>query len=293
MFCTLWRNNQIAMQRGYRMVALASILAFVSVRCTFFGDKVLAECDNQKLFQEDYLNYLSAYELNDSQEELQSFIDIFIEGCLIQKELRTVAEQKFIRNKFRAERFLHEKNIFELENMFIDEHLDTVVTEEQIIRHYRNNRSNYIQQSFIVKALYLKIPDSLPENDIIEASFMLKNDKEREKINKYGNIYGLSFYWEEEKWIFLDDLIREIPITESAKERLVLRRGEGIFKDDNYRYYLNIFDYRTKESKEPLSFERNEIRNHILKRRINELRDEAQKKILKELHEKYNFNSTD
>lgn len=292
MFYTLWRNKRTHLPKLGK-TGLLFMLFFSFVGCTFFGDKLLAECNGSKIYQEDYLNYLAAYELEDEEDQLQAFIDAFIEGCLIQKELVTISEEKYYRNKYRAERFLREKNLFELENAYIDEHLDTVVTEAQIIQHYRNNRSNYVQQSFIVKALYLKIPDSIPENEVIEASFLLKNDKERENINKYGNIYGLSFYWEEEKWIFLDDLIREIPITESAKERLVLRRGEGIFKDDQYRYYLNIFDYRTKESKGPLSFERNEIRNHILKRRVNELREEAHENILKELHEKYSFNIAD
>jgi hypothetical protein len=268
---------------------LIPFLLFISPSCSFFEGESIAKCDGNVLFQEDYLNYLEAFELVDEEDVKSDFIDKWINACLIKKEIKSINEKEYFKNKFRSEEFFMDKNLFELENSYINNHLDTLVTEKQIIEHYRSNRSNYVRQSFIVKALYIKVEDSIAENEQIETAFLLKNDKDRDNINKYGNLYGLSFYWEEDKWIFLDDLIREIPITERVKEDIVVKRGEGIFKDEQYRFYLNIFDYRIKESKEPLTFERKEIRNHILKRRVNALREEANKKIIKELYEKYDF----
>jgi hypothetical protein len=258
--------------------------------CTLFDDEVIASCGDESLTEEDYLNYIDALNLSNDSEIKSDFIDNWIKSCLIKKELKDLDPQKYIISKIRSEDFFKEKNLYELENIYIDEHLDTIVSESQIIEHYRNNRSNYIKKSFIVKALYIKVTDSIDEQGKIEEAFLLKNDKDRENINKYGNLYGLSFYWEEDQWIFLDDLIREVPITERAKEGLVAKKGEGTFKDEKYRYYLNILDYRVKESKEPLTFEREEIKNHILKRRVNLLREEANKKIIKDIYEKYNFN---
>lgn len=282
------KNSQIHFSFARWGVSLLAIL-LISSSCSLFGDNLIAECNDNHLTESDYLSYIDAFNLVNDESTREKFIEEWVMGCLVNQEVKVVNEQIFVRNSIRSEQFLVDKNLFELENIYIDNNLDTLVTDQQIMVHYRNNRSNYIRKSFIVKALYLKLPDSIAENDIIETSFLLKNDKERDNIDKYGNIYGLTYYWEEDKWIFLDDLIREIPITSSVKENIVVKKGEGIFKDDIYRYYLNVFDYRVKESKEPLTFERNEIRNHILKRRINALREEANNKIIEELNEKYSY----
>lgn len=270
-------------------VWIVPILLLLNFSCSIFENDSIASCGDKTLKEEDYLTYIDALELSDNEQVKSDFIDNWIQSCLIEQELKNRDAQKYVMSKIRSEDFFKEKNLYELENIYINTHLDTLVDESQILSYYRSNRSNYIKKSFIVKALYIKVTDSILEHDQIEKAFLLKNDKDRENINKYGNLYGLSFYWENDQWIFLDDLIREVPITDRAKEELVVKKGEGIFKDENYRYYLNILDYRIKESREPLTFERKEIKNHILKRRVNLLREEANKKIIEDIYEKYDY----
>jgi len=246
------KNSQIHFSFARWGVSLLAIL-IISSSCSLFSDDIIAECDDYDLTEADYLSYIDAFNLVNDESTREKFIEEWILGCLVNKEVKEINDQVFVRNSIRSEQFLRDKNLFELENIYIDKNLDTVVTDQQIMVHYRNNRSNYIRKSFIVKALYLKVPDSIAENDIIESSFLLKNDKERDNIDKYGNIYGLTYYWEEDKWIFLDDLIREIPISTSVKENIVVKKG-GVNnltyndKKNMLKFGFSIEDNRSTDS---------------------------------------------
>jgi len=141
-----------------------------------------------------------------------------------------------------------------------------------------------------VKALYIKIPDSVDAVKNIEKSFLLKNDKDREEILKYANLYATNFYLEEEKWIFFEDLVRDMPITDGTKERLIVKKDHGIFTDKDNVYFLNILDYRIKNTTAPLEVEKETIRRIILKRRSNELRKKMNQTIIDEIKAKHTVN---
>lgn len=265
-----------------KTVIIGSLLLFLN-SCDFFTE-TLAEYNGEKLKESEFEIYLESFPEEVNEDSLQLvFIEEWLSFQIVKNIVLKENQAEFYKNKIKANKYLHERNLFTLENSYIDNKLDTVVSRKQIMEHYQKNRENYVKKSFIVKALYMKIADTLSLKEDLEVAFMLKNDNDREIINKYANIYGRSFYWSEDSWIFLEDLTREIPISNDEKEKLVLDRGEGIFKDENYIYLLNILDYKMKESNSPLTYEEKEIKQHVLKRRIKELRSEAKKEIKKEI----------
>lgn len=269
---------------------LTGSLLFSMFSCDYFNRELLASVDDQKLYESDFENYVDAFDLNPNDETVrETFIEEWISSTIINLELSKKQPKIYYQNKFKNEESLAARNLFELENILIAEELDETVDEEEILTYYENNRSNYLQKSYIVKALYIKVPDTIKESSILEDAFLLKNDKDHEQINKYGNLYGVNFYWEEDKWIFLEDLVRDIPITQENKDKIVRNRGNGVFRDEQYVYLLNVLDYKLKETSAPLDFERENIKKHILKRRINTIREEKSNLILEEIYENYSI----
>lgn len=265
-------------------------LLFSVFSCDYFDKELLATVEDHKLYESDFENYVNAFDLNPNDEVTrQEFIDEWIKATIINLELSKKHPEIYYQNKFKNEESLAARNLFELENILIAEELDETVDEAEILTYYENNRNNYLQKSYIVKAMYIKVPDSIKESSVLEASFLLKNDKDREQINKYGNLYGINFYWEEDKWIFLEDLVRDIPIIQENKDEIVRNRGNGVFRDEQYVYLLNVLDYKLKETSAPLDFERENIKKHILKRRINAIREEKSNLILQEVYENYSI----
>src|SRR5690554_3164888 len=178
-------------------------------------------------------------------------------------------------------------NLFELENQFITKHLDSIISDQEIQDYYESHRENYKAESYIVRALYIKVPDTVAGVLNIDEHYLLKNDKDLEEVKKYANLYATGFYFEKERWIYFDDLIREISISSSTKEALVRNRGNIIFKENGETHYINILDYRTKSISSPMEVERDGIRIHILKRRVNKLRSTAKETILENVKVKY------
>ncbi len=264
--------------------AFLGSLSLLLINCSFEKKEVIASIGNFDLLESDFIDYVNAFGYSVADEQIrQQFIEDWLLQQSISMELERVNPQKLNENRFKTEQSLKQLNLFELENHYLEQKVDSVVTEDEILAFYKENRDNYVQSSYIVKALYIKIPDTIPAIKYIERSFMLKNDKQRADIQKYGNLYASTFYLEEDKWIFLEELVRDMPITEEQKIEIVKSKGQAKFKDKNDVFFLNVLDFRIKKTTAPLDFEREHIVKHIKKRRINSIREEVRQKILNDV----------
>src|SRR5690554_55770 len=251
---------------------------------------------NQKVCQVgEYILYESELQLRKSiffsslnaEEANKKAIEQWVEQQSIKLELSSTSPEVKAAHELRIEEELMQLNLFELENFYITTHLDSLISEQEIQNYYNNNRENYKTETYIVRALYIKIPDTIASVLNADKYYLLKNDKDLEEIKKYANLYATGFYYEKERWIYFDDLVREIPISTSTKEELIKSRGEAIFKDNEETHYINVLDFRTKSISSPMEVERAGIRRHILKRRVNKLRSTAKETILENVKEKY------
>ena len=266
-------------------------LLLVFAACTSEKGELWAEVDGAELYEYEAEEMMLAQQLSpENDADVTLFIDKWLEQQLVNAEVKNEHPSAHRLNEIKSEQTLYQLNLFELENAYIRQNLDSSVTNAEIMDYYRQNRDNYLNQSFIVKALYIKIPDSIDAVKLIEKSFLLKNDKDREDILKYANLYATNFYLEEEKWIFFEDLVRDIPITDGTKERLIVKKDHGIFSDKDNVYFLNILDYRIKNTTAPLEVEKETIRRIILKRRSNELRKQMNQTIIDEIKSKHTVN---
>ena len=273
-----------------KRIAIAFLILSI-IGCTNERGELWAEVNDQKLYEFEAEEQMIALHLSpENESEVLNYIDNWIEKQLINEEINLTNPKIYNENVAKTSETLFQLNLFELENIYLQSHIDSTISEKEILDYYKSNRSNYLEKSFIVKALYLKIPDSITQVGKIESSFLLKNDKDREEITKIGNLYATNFYLEEDKWIYFEDLVRDIPITEGVKERLIIKKDHIILNDEHNVYYLNILDYRIKNTTAPLEIEKETIRKTILKTRSNELRLELEKKLIDEIRIKHRVN---
>lgn len=205
----------------------------------------------------------------------------------IKEEVQTISPMVLTRNKLQTEDDLMKLNLFELENIAIQTRLDTVIKQKEIQEFYDTHRENYKSKSYIVHALLITVPDSLTKDLKLDKYYLLKNDKDREKIKKYANLYASNYYFEEERWIYFDDLVRGIPMSNKNKEELIKGQGHGTFKRNEKTTYINILNHRVKSISSPMDIEQDRIRNDILKRRANKIRSKVKETILENVNEKY------
>lgn len=269
---------------------MSSLLVFL-FSCDFQNEEVVCEVGNYTLSENELEEFIILNDGNlDNTEDREKAIEKWVEMQLLKLELEETAPDVLNSNQLKVEEELAQRNLFELENQYIKKNLDSSITESEIQSYYEKHRENYVRQSYIVRALYLKVADTLGDHNAIAESFLLKNDKHKEDIKKYANLYATNFYFEDKKWIYFEDLIRDIPVSENKKKELIVNRGNAVFKEGGFTHFINILDYRLKNISSPMEVEKKLIEKHILKRRVNDLREVARETIIENVRQKYKVN---
>ncbi|MFA5575362.1 MAG: hypothetical protein WC994_09990 [Brumimicrobium sp.] len=247
----------------------------------------MCKVGNEVLYEEDLSLIQNVFYANlDPTQAREMAIQHWIQQKQIALEIQdTQAGTKEI-NEVIAAQDLARLNLFELENKYIKAHLDSLIHEDEIQAFYMKHRDDYRTQTYIVRALYIQIPDSVARELKVEDYYLLKNDKDIEEIKKIGNLYATNFYYEEDSWIFFDDLIRGIQISDEDREKLIKDKKSIIIYGEE-TYFINILDYKVKSVSSPLESEKEKIRNDILKQKISQLRNDAKDIILKQIDEKF------
>lgn len=285
-FSTVLESNSIHLTI-WKVVMVGSLLLFM-YSCMNRNSSAICKVGEHVLY-EDELNSLMDYHQNEFPKDKlkDKVIEKWIEHTLIKIKASKDIPDQYEENIIKANHEANNFHLFELENDYIRTHIDSTVTDDQIQKYYKDHRENYKTSTYIVKALYIKTKDTFAMEGSIQEAFLLKNDKDLNEVKKYGNLYASNFYLGENKWIYFDDLVKEVPMSQQQKEILITRRGESSFQIDGYTYFINVLDYRSKTISSPMEVEKSIIRAHILKRRVHQLREEAKETILKDVKENY------
>jgi len=188
----------------------------------------------------------------------------------------------------RIEEFRNDLLIHQLENQRIETELDTNVSSTEIESYYKEHQADFQLNDYLVKVLYLKIPLDAPDIDKIGGAYKLRKDEDIETIDEYAKIYASNFYYDLDSWIYFDDILKEIPLHDINKDRFILKRSKIRFEESGFYYFLNIVDYKLKNSTSPISFERENIKARIINLRIKDLREKIKNDIIKNAYENGN-----
>ena len=256
-------------------------------------EEVLASVENFKLYQSDFDRFALVYDisLTDSLAK-ESFIKNWINKMIINLEAKERLPAEYNQNKEKSLDLLYELNLFALENKHLHSKLDTVITQEEIQNHYQQQYPADEKPKQLIRALYIKMPDTLKQADTMKVAYLLKNNKDTALVNRIGKHFGTVFYFEKNKWMSLDQLLRELPLSQDKKNKLFIDKGNSVFELDGYLYFLNIFETTEYVKERVISPQEEEvIRNHLLKLRINDLRKKTEQEILNNASEKYSINN--
>lgn len=181
----------------------------------------------------------------------------------------------------KADNFKNDLLIHAILNQETKAQLDTVVSENELKSYYRKHQDDFQLNDYLVKVLYLKIPLDAPDINKISSAYKLRREKDLETIATYAKTYASNFYYDIDSWIYFDDLLKEIPLHDINKDRFILKRSKIRFEESGFYYFLNIVDYKLKNSTSPLSFEKENIKARIINERIKALKLSIQQDLIK------------
>jgi hypothetical protein len=255
------------------LIGIWLIFISSSLSCRSKADDKLVSFGKNTLYKSDIHALLGKSDFSDEErdEVISSWINTQFAATFWDSLPRDIQHRIELKtNDYRSEMIL-----FEWENAWIERRLDTVVKESEMRQYYKDNINDFLLNEYIVKLLYIKVPDMAPDTDMLRQWYLLKKPTDTAKITQYANQYATSFYMNRHNWISFEDFVKELPIEYIDIERFVTNKSKQIFEENGYLYFVNIFDFRLKNTPSPFNYEKERIRSRILINRKLELRNAA------------------
>lgn len=278
------KNNHIThVKKAVFLGSLLCLLVLTLSACKNNNDPIVAKIGSE-ILSESELDYLSSQYPDASKDEL---IHHWLKRSVFLNKFDSLSLDQQNEIIYKVKDYKASLIRYEIENRLIEQLLDTIVTEKEMLDYYELNKRDFELSDFIVRVLYLKLPSNAPDLDKINRLYLLKQPKDTIQVTEYANKYAANFFYNKEKWIYFDDILKEIPLDNIDKEKFILGKTKTSFEENGFIYFLNILDYRLKNAPSPFSLERNHIRQRILTNRIATLRDELNKKLIEDAQQSY------
>ncbi|MFK8046476.1 MAG: hypothetical protein AB8B72_13350 [Crocinitomicaceae bacterium] len=243
--------------------------------------KVVAEVYENQLLETDIINYIENQKIQtDSASMVEMFINTWITNqVLMQNAISANIPEKSKINK-KVEDYKTQLLVHYYQNKLIKEKLDTSISKTEIEEYYLSHQPDFQLKDYLVKVLYIKVADDAPELEKLSSLYKIRNQDDEKKIIQYAGLYASNFYLDKDNWIYFDEILKEIPLGNINKDRFITQKSKTKFKENNFHYYLNILDYKLKNAVSPLEFERNNIKERILNKRILTLRESISEQLI-------------
>jgi hypothetical protein len=253
------------------------LLLLVAVSCRNTGTdeqrRAVARAGDRVLYLDEIPSGLVTQGMSreDSTSAVQSYIRRWA-----RKELMALRAEENLTPEYKAEvnRQLNEMRnnllIYQYQQQMMIQKLDTAVSDSELQDYYVSNLSTFTLTANLVRALYIKVPDGMPELDRIRKLYRSQESADQQELEDICSRFGLRYEDYNEEWIPFTHLLMEVPF-ESVDQEQWLARNSGVeLKDDRFSYFIAIREYRLRNSVAPFEYIRGQVRTIILNNRRND-----------------------
>lgn len=257
-----------------------AVIAYACKSETDTGREPVASVNNVFLYRDELLEVIpQGTSTNDSSRIAMQYINNWVkEQTLIQaaEDNLPAGEKDF---NLQLRNYRNSLLIYSYEKALVSQKLDTIISDEEIKEYYNSNLEDFQLRDFLVKIIYLKINIEAPKQQKIEKWIESKDDSDLNKLEEYAFQYAENYFINTDDWLFLEDLLKELPMDKEESSKLLKRGNTLKFEQENYVYYLHVKDFRLKDSVAPLSVVKEKIKNILLNKRKVELIDRIRKQL--------------
>ncbi len=251
---------------------------------------ILAKVGNKYLYAKDIDGLIQpGTSAKDSVQKLNIYVENWIKlQLMVQKaELNLTAERKNFDQEL--ENLRTTLLIHSYQEKYVEQNLDTVVTEPDIQEYYKENKEQFVLRKNIVKTSYIIFSRNIREREKVKSWFLSKKENERSKLLKFCNENAITYQLNDTSWQFMDELERIIPFDYSSQESFLSRAFFYETQDSSMVYMVKFTDYKSKENISPIEFERPVIKSLIINIRKQVILRKMEEDIYREAVEKKTF----
>ena len=247
------------------------------------NEKSIASVNDAQLTESELLYHLpEGLSPEDSLQFVESYTEQWIQEQVVYQKAMEVLPEKSQNVDYQLEDYKRSLLIYTYEQYYIQDRLDTAVPMAEIQAYYDENAEDFILKDYIVKAVYAKYTPATPDLDKVDQWYKFKKEDDWISLQSHANLYSVKFFNDTSNWIFFDDILQDVPLTDINKDYFIRKNKSITFEDEGMVYYLNVIDSKLQDEISPIEFEYDKIRGIILNIRMNELRKELKNELLKD-----------
>ena len=240
--------------------------------------KLLAQVFDYKLYYDDVKDLLQGYtDPADSVQQVRSLTDHWVRDRLLlveaEKNFPKEANMNKLLEDYRQSLLRHF-----FEQHVIEERLDTVITEQDLLLYYENNKEQHRLESGILKGYYFKIKRPQSRSDKILTWWKTFPEQHYAEVIDYANKHAKTNWSDTTVFHEMNVLIQLFP--EGTLSESSIRSNRGVVRSDQDYYYLFYpIEVYYKQDIAPLEQIREQAARYIIHQRELELLDRIKKEI--------------
>lgn len=245
--------------------------------------KIIAQAGGQELAEENIIGLIPQnISANDSAVFVEKFVDDWIKKQLMISRAQEVIDFNEAQIQQKVLEYQYALMVHDFEKKYIDQNIEIDVTEDEIVEYYNGKSENFILRENLTKCLYFKIPNSAPNLQRFRRS--LRNyPADSADVWDYSNQFSVRAFLDNSIWVRFNEVILETPLKEiNDKTRFLETTSSVENSDEDYAYFLKIFEYKLVGEVAPIEFVKESISDIIINKRKIELKKELEKKIYEE-----------
>lgn len=256
------------------------LLAALVAACTEppMTDKKLARVHNYVLYLSDLDGLFSENTSpGDSAAIIRVFQDRWIREALILHEAeRNKPDNLDIEGLVKNYRESLLKNSYE--QVVVEQSLDSTIAGEELQGFYEKNKEQYELETPIVRCFFVKIPLPIDKVDSLRTWWNAPNPAHLQKMRSYCDQQGGTYILNDSLWTRLEEIAIELP-KGSLTASNVASKKDFQQRDDQFQYYLKVFEVKKRREIAPLSFIEEQARKVILHSRKIKLLQEKKESL--------------
>ena len=251
---------------------------------------MVAKVNDTELYRHEVLSNLpEGLTKEDSLSFVDNYIDQWIQEQVIYQKAIEILPEEAKDVDLQLEKYRRSLLIYTYEQYYIQDRLDTNVTDLEIETFYNEHIEDFTLRDYIVKVIYARYTDITPDLDKVKNWYKLYKEDDWINLQSHANLYSVGFYNDTTNWMFFDDVLKEIPLTDINKSSFIRNKKNITFEENGMVYFLNVLDAKLKDETSPIEFEKDRIKGILLNIRMNELRKQLKTELYNDAQKAQNI----
>ena len=284
-----------------RKVIYILLLSLVAVSCKvtrqfqdaaaeLFRGEVVAKVGNHKLYRSELLKYIPAgASPEDSASLALQWINAWAEDILLldMAEEQLSGEDKDVRKELEEYRRTLLK--YRYEQLYINQRLDTLITDEEIEQYYLANKERFRLDRPLMKARYMIISAGARSLPVLKEKMSSDNEQEIMMADSLGSYAAIKYVDAADTWMDAITLASEMGIDYLSLVASIKNRFSEL-KDENGNLHIAyIAEMAPEGHTAPLDYVADRIRDIILSTRKHKLEIELERDLLEDASRNQKF----